>query len=83
MFRVFHCLSTLLLYVASDRQAAEFLLTKVNFKNSWAPHLGSNAGPTAQQAGILLPDHSAGQLCDSRITDQIIDGPLKRSPMVY
>ena len=31
---------TILLYIQCDRQAAEFLLMKVNFLNSWAPHLG-------------------------------------------
>ena len=30
--------TTLKLYVACDRQAAEFLLMKVNLENSWAPN---------------------------------------------
>ena len=49
-----HCVQgTLWLYVACDRQDAEFQLMKANFENSWAPHLGFEPRPPVQQAGIL------------------------------
>ena len=32
---------------------------KDNIENSWAPHLGFEPLPSAQQAGILPLDHSA------------------------
>ena len=65
MSRVFTCLCTdhliqgnLQLYVARYRQAAEFLLTKDNFENSWAPNQGFETPSSVQQAGILPLDQS-------------------------
>ena len=38
---------------SSDRQAAEYLLMKDDFENSWAPHTGFEPPPSVQQAGTL------------------------------
>ena len=35
---------------------------KASFENSWAPHLGFEPRPLAQQAGVLPLDHSAAWL---------------------
>ena len=47
------------LYVACDRQAAEFLLIRADLENSWASNPGFEPSPLVQQAGIFPRDYSA------------------------
>ena len=47
-------------------QAAEFLLIKANFDNSWVPHPRFEPRPSAEQANVLTLDHSAAYYSEAK-----------------